>query len=248
MRDQLRAELLKARSGRTPAVLLGTNAGLVALGALGEGSLLKTRLASHATDVATASHTLIQFGIGGLILATLFGAVLVTGEYRDGAIGRSVLLARNRDHLLAAKGVVAALAGVLHGLVGVATALATGAAVLAHQHQRLVLDRESWIICAGVVAACALAGPWGAFLGWIGRHQLATVAAILVYLLLVEAQILRLLPQLGRFLPGGAQAAIYRDTSNAHLFPAPVAVALFAGWLLAAGLLARRLVATRDLT
>jgi hypothetical protein len=99
-----------------------------------------------------------------------------------------------------------------------------------------------------VVGASALAGPWGVFLGWIGRHQLGTVAALLAWMLGVETAILKLAPPLARFLPGGAQGAIYRDTSNPLLLPAPVGVALFLGWLLLAGVLADRLLKSRDLT
>ena len=66
-------------------------------------------------------------------------------------------------------------------------------------------------------------------------------------MLVAETVIISLLPSVGRFLPGGAQASIYRDTSIPHLLPMPAGIGLFAAWILAAAWLATRLVERRDL-
>ena len=248
MRNQFTAELLKARSDKTIALLVGVATFLDVLSILGNGSKGTQRIADGVTTPAVLSHDLVRLGFANLLFAMIFGIVAVTGEYRSGAVNRTVLLARRRGDILAAKAAVSLIVGLLLGLCGIATSLVTSAIEMRHVGHSLVLDRESLIICAGIVLVCALSGPWGAFIGWIGRNQLVTVVAALVWMLVAESALINFVPAAGRFLPGGAQAAIYRDTGTPETLSMPVGIVLFLGWIGVAGWLASRLFERRDLT
>jgi len=248
MRNQFGAELLKARSDKTVALLVGMATFLDVLSILGNGSKAAQRLARGATTATAVSHELVRLSFANLLFVTLFGAILVTSEYRNGAISRTVLLARNRIDIVVAKAGVSALVGFLFGLCGVVTSLAASALEMHRIGQRLVLDRESFIICLGILIVCVFSGPWGTFIGWIVRNQVVTVVGVLVWVLIAESAIINFAPSIGRFLPGGAQAAIYRDTATAQVLSMPIGIVLFAAWITAAGWLAAHLLERRDLT
>ena len=61
-----------------------------------------------------------QFGV-----RDAFRSILVTSEYRNGAVNRTVLLARRRIHIVTAKAAVSAVVGLVFGLCGIATSLVT---------------------------------------------------------------------------------------------------------------------------
>ncbi|MFF0745211.1 ABC transporter permease [Streptomyces sp. NPDC004111] len=242
-RDQIRAELLKARSGAALPVLLLV---ALALGALGQVGAVygETQLAAA---VAETSHRVVTLAGSATLFATLFGALLVTSEFRSGAIGRSVLHAPGRGAVVGAKLLVATVSGLLFGVVAVLGALAVGAAALGARGASLVLDGESaWRVLA-VLAVCTLAGPFGAAVGFVVRNQLAAVVGLLLWGTVGQLMVLGQLPELGRFLPDGAQQSVLGDRLT---FPdalsAPHGLLLLVAWGAATALLARRLFVRRD--
>jgi hypothetical protein len=82
---QLRAELLKQRSTRTSLGLLLSMLALVLLAILVQGFGL------GAEDLARRNNQLSVFGRGellGVLFAALFGALSITGEFRQARSGR----------------------------------------------------------------------------------------------------------------------------------------------------------------
>jgi ABC-2 type transport system permease protein len=242
-----RAELLRVFSGRLLLGLLATAAGLTALSALGNSRAALDAVQAGTQTEATAAYDLLRLGFSALLFSTLYGALLVTSEFRHGSITRTVFVAGRAERVMVAKLFVSLPAGVAFGLAGAGSALLTTWAAYAASGRTLVLDGESAAILAGVFAVSVLAAPWGVLLGWILRSQIAAIAGVMVWTLIVESAITALAPSVGRFLPGGAQSSIYRDFDVGDPLSTPLGYLLFAGWLAAAAAVAVTLVRRRDL-
>lgn len=242
----LRAELLRVGSGRVLAALLLVAAFLDAVSIAGNGGRQVDAVHAGTATVAAASHDLLRLGFGALLFATVHGVVLATSEFRSGSVIRSSFNAGAPERLLAAKALVALVSGAAFGVAAVASAIAASALVLAVHGEHLVLDAESARIAAGVFAVCALAGPWGVLIGWVVRAQVSAIVGIMAWTLVAESAVVALAPAIGRFLPGGAQASMYRDAGGDAL-SWPWGFVLFAGWLALAAVAAVALERRRDL-
>jgi hypothetical protein len=68
----------------------------------------------------------------------------------------------------------------------------------------------------------------------------------MAWTLIAESAAIALAPEVGRFLPGGAQASIYRDIAS-HPLPTAWGYVLFLGWIAVAAAASLELVRRRDL-
>jgi ABC-2 type transport system permease protein len=246
MASLLRAELLRSVSGRVLAGLLLIAFLLNALSIVGSSGAEVDGLRAGRVTLAEVSHDLVRLGFGALLFSTLFGALLTTSEFRHGSIARSLFMAGRPERLIVAKSAAALATGAAFGVAGVGSAVLTSAIVLDVRGAALVLDRESVLIIVGVFAATVLSALWGMLIGWVVRSQIAALVGIMAWTLIAESAIIALAPAVGRFLPGGAQASIYRDVAN-HSLSTPWGYVLFLGWIALAALASLELVRRRDL-
>ncbi|MEU8776212.1 ABC transporter permease [Streptomyces sp. NPDC048606] len=243
LRDQISAEILRARSG---AALPGLLLTALAFGALGQlGSIYAE--ADLAANAVASSHQVVNLAAAATLFASLFGALLVTSEFKSGSIGRSVLYAPGRGAVVGAKLLVAGGVGLVYGLVSVLCALGVGAAAFASKDVSLVLDGRTWQLAAVVVGVCALAGSWGAAIGFVVRNQLVAVIGLLMWGTVGQLLVLTQFPKVGRFLPDGAQLAALGDKLTfPNALDAPYGALVLVAWGAAAALLARGLFTRRD--
>lgn len=243
IQHHIAAETLKARSGAALPGLLLVALALVTLGQLGA---VYSEAQLEATAVE-ASHRVMRLGGSAALFATIFGALLVTGEFKSGSIGRSVLYAPGRGAVVGAKLLVASLTGLLFGVVSVLCSLAVGTVGFTARDGALVLDGRSWLIAAAVVTVCALAGAWGAAVGFVVRSQLVAVIGLVVWGTFGQLMVLGQFPEVGRFLPDGAQLSMLGDQLT---FPsaldAPYGLLVLVAWGAGLALLAHRFFARRD--
>jgi hypothetical protein len=245
---QFSAELLKARSGFALPTLLAVNLAITATSQNGTTSKqLPGSGPVPASALAGASHTVVGLGFAGSLFAMLFGAILVTNEYRSGAIGRSVVHAPSRTALLSVKFGVSAIGGLLVGAASAGGALLVAWLAFRTHHVSLVMDGRTWTICGAIVLVCLFAGPWGAAFGFLLRSQVLAILSLVVWTALAETMILSNFPSVGRFLPGGAQDAVMGDPTFPQRLAAPYGVLLLLAWGAAAALAAQQAFARRDL-
>jgi ABC-2 type transport system permease protein len=234
---QLRAELLKHASTFTNLALLLAMLGLVVL------AVLLHAFALPADRLETASDQVQVFRFGsllGALFAGLVGALSITSEIRHGTIRPTFLVAPRRGRVIAAKIVTGGLVGTVFGLVAVAATLVVGSAALAARGIPITLDSGDYTLMpAGGIAAAALWAPIGIGLGALLRNQVATLAAIFLWLFFVENLLIDFVPDVGRFAPGAAAAAITGLDPETLLAPALGALLLVlyaaataaAGWI-----------------
>jgi ABC-2 type transport system permease protein len=146
MMAQIKAELLKVRSTRTT---IGLILGMIAL------ILLFTLLTGLLTDPSGLAsredqRQLLSLSSFAGVFSALAGVLLVTSEYRFGTIRPTILFNPERSHVLAAKVVAGALAGIAFGVLGEAIgaalwgAIGAGLGAIIHNQVGGVITLLAW--------------------------------------------------------------------------------------------------------
>ena len=103
------------------------------------------------------------------------------------------------------------------------------------------------LVFAGSTAGTVLYGVLGVALGALVRSQTAAVALSLGWVLVLEGLFVGFLPALGRWLPGGAAAALSSTTVQAgDLLPMWAAALVLAAYAVAFAAAGARTVVRRD--
>jgi ABC-2 type transport system permease protein len=173
---QIRAELLKIRSTRTA---LGLILGMIALILL---FTLLTGLLTHPSGLASGEDQRQLLSLGSLadVFSAPAGVLLVTSEYRFGTIRPTILFNPERSHVLAAKVVAGALAGIAFGVLAEAVGWAIGCAILDGRGITVVLSSgDILLLTLGGLAGAALWGAIGAGLGAIIHPHVGGVITLL---------------------------------------------------------------------
>jgi ABC-2 type transport system permease protein len=225
MTAQIRAELLKIRSTRTT---IGLVLGMIALILL---FTLLTGLLSHPSGLASKEdqRELLSLGSLAAVFSALAGVLLVTSEYRFGTIRPTVLFNPERSHVVAAKVVAGALAGIGFGVLGEAIGWAVGYAILDGRGITVVLSSgDILLLTLGGLAGAALWGAIGAGLGAIIHSQVGSVIALLAWGLVVDNLLFSLVPSVGKFTPTRAQDALMGLRVDHLVSPGAGAITLIA--------------------
>ena len=213
LRRTLRAEFIKLCAGRTLLVLSLFSAVLNATAMFGTGRTLADERVIGVVGADDATQQILSLGFASSLFAMIVGVLIVTREFQNESIIRSLISAGRVRNLFLGKAVAATGSGVVFGLVGAGTGIAAATLWAAQQDVQLEWNSEMVKTAIGVFLVSGLAGPWGAALGWLGRRQVPTIIGAIVWTLAAETAVLALFPSIGRWIPGGAQLAIYRDQS-----------------------------------
>jgi ABC-2 type transport system permease protein len=247
----IRIELLKLRTTRATAGLIGVTVLLTALDAVLRGSRAGNgRLASLDTaDGLRHVCTLTGFS---MLMAMLLGAITASGEFRHATATLTYLSCPNRTRVLAAKAMTAALGGLVMGAVGAGTATAVALAFTAGHGYGIALTGGSLAgYAAGALLGAALLGALGAGLGSLIRSQLIIVVGLLVWALFVETILGGLFNSLSPYLPFTAATTLagarlggggfgFAGANSATPLPFAAAAVFLVAIILAAAALANR--------
>jgi ABC-2 type transport system permease protein len=232
---QIRAELLKIRSTRTT---MGLILGMVALILL---FTLLTGLLTHPSGLGSKEDQRQLLSLGSLagVFSALAGVLLVTSEYRYGTIRPTFLFNPARSHVLTAKVVAGALAGLAFGILGEAIGWAIGYAILDGRGITIVLtSSDILLLTLGGLVGVALWGAIGTGLGAIIHNQVGAVITLLAWGFVVDNLLFGLVPSVGRFTPTHASDALM-GLKTAHLLSPGAGGAVLLAWtaaLAAAGI------------
>lgn len=247
MNDLIRAELLKLRTRGTFWVLIGLPAAVV----MSLASMIATAGRNASTfplDTVEGMRNVLSAAAssGGLIVLIL-GIVAMTGEYRHQTVTQTFLVSPVRGRVVAAKLATYALVGLVVALVAGALTLMIGLPWLAAEGVRPRPLQDIGLVLAGTTAGTVLYGILGVAVGALVRSQTAALVLVLAWSLLLETVLVGLLPVLGRWLPGGAAAALSSGSvTTGELLPmwaAALVLAAYAAVFAAAG---NRVVVRRD--
>ena len=240
---QIRAELLKIRSTRTTLALILAMIALILL------FTLLTGLLTHPSGLASRQdqRQLLSLSSFTAVFSALAGVLLVTSEYRHGTIRPTILFNPARSHVLAAKAVTGALAGLAFGVLGEAVGWTIGYAILDGRGITVVLSSgDILLLTLGGLAGAALWGAIGTSLGAIIHNQVGGIVALLAWGLVVDNLLFGLAPSVGRFTPTRASDALMGLRVDHLVSPGAGAIILIA-WAGALGVLGIALSARQDI-
>ena len=176
-------------------------------------------------STAAGQQTLFAVAGGGAsTLVAVLGAIAITGEFRHRTATATFLATPHRSHLVAAKLVTYALAGIGYALACLAAVAAIAVPWLAAKGISLSLTSNGLPgAMLGVLADITIFALIGVGLGALVRNQVAAVAALLVYRFVAEP-IVTAIPALAdwtRYLPGSASASLTQVSLTTQQFLQP---------------------------
>jgi len=209
----VRSELFKLRTAPGPWVALGATLLFTALGIV--VTFLVGHGHGHVQFTAPRSEFRLRrllgagFAVGGIWMAAVVGVLSVTAEYRHRTMTTSLLVEPRRWRLLSAKAVAAVLWGIALAIASLLLVGAMGIPLLKTQGGSVSdLLNQAGAVLPGYFGAFALLALFGAGLGTLVKNQIAAVVTILAITFIVEPIFDGLLPQVGRWLPFSASAAL----------------------------------------
>ena len=243
----LASEWLKLRTTRSIFWTLVGAVGVVLLFVV-----LQLALRSHDELLIESNQLgILASADSGGFLPLVLGILLMTNEFRHRTITSTFLVTPRRELVVAAKLVVAALAGVAFAVGAFALTLAIALPWLNVRGIDVVVDGSDVAqLFASLVAGSAFFAVLGAAVGAIVRNQVAALVGLLLWFLVGEPLLVGLLPDVGRFTPTGVSTALFpRDFDTdfgADLLAPAVAAALTLVYAFGLSAIGTALVARRD--
>jgi ABC-2 type transport system permease protein len=243
----IHAELLKLRTSRTfwwtvlAAVAFVPVSIALAIHNAGENG-------TPVLDSVDGVRNVMAAAASGAMVLLVIGIMIVAGEHRHGTATSTFLVSPDRARVVWAKLAAGSLVGVA---VACATSLVTLATALPWLSARDV-DVATYagdvaFALAGAVLATALAPLLGVGIGALVRNQTLAVTIVLVWSFTVESLLVSFVPELGRWLPTGAESAMTGvATANGGMLPVWAGALVFTGYALAFAAAGTRLVRRRD--
>ena len=198
-------EFTKIRTTGMVLGILGVAVGLSLLSLLlGGGGVAKGYYSSVANQRALVGAA----GWAGTA-AMLLGAIGMTSEERHKTLTPSLLAVPNRAVFVLGKALAYAVTGAVMALVTLIACVPAFWFRVNDAGAKILLSGGDWVgLTLGVMIYAALASIIGVGLGCIVRNQIALVAGILIWFIILEALLLVQTQSLAKYTPGGLGAAI----------------------------------------
>ncbi len=258
----IRVELLKIRTTRLSYGLLATGAGLTALFSVLEASRAGTGGDVQPLNTVAGFSAMVTGGVWTLLLATVLGVTVSSGEFRHATATLTYLATPRRDRVLAAKAAAAALTGAVFGLAGYVISVGVALSFVAARGYQVPAGGATLArYGAGYLVAAALLAAVGVALGSLIRSQLAGVIGVFVWAIVVESLVGALFNPVQPYLPytaattlagsqlgGAAFGPAHGAASTAVALPFAAAAALIAGLAVLLSVAAARTTVARDVS
>lgn len=222
----LSAELLKLRTTRTFAVLVG----FAVVMTLVISGLVAALAGDELTDEDQLSLLSTDFSAVFVFVLAVIG---MAGEWRHRTIAGALLAAPDRLRFFVAKVAAYAVAGVVLSLAVTLASYLLMAVILGAQDQDVVgFGDVGGLLWRNVVIA-GYYGALGVGFGALIRNQAGAIVTVLVILLVVEPTLLAFWPDGGRLLPfsGAPSGFADVDATDAELLDPGVAFLVMLAWI-----------------
>ena len=253
MTAAIRAELLKLRTARLPWGLLALTVGMTSLERIlfdsNAGGTGHTSVPSLATYAGQSQSINIPGEL--LLLSTILGVIVASGEFRHRTATNTYLATPNRVRLLGAKACASALMGVLFGLSSAVAATVIGLSFTAAGNNHLLLSSSTIARYAlGAALGSAVLAAAGVAVGSLIRSQVGAIVAIFVWGFIFEQTIGAVYNSAQRFLPYTAAAALAGAKLGDEKTPLPfiAAAGLLIGIAVVISVIATRTSLNADIT
>jgi ABC-2 type transport system permease protein len=250
MKALIAAELLKLRTRTTAGLLLATFA-LVAL----TSTVSIPKVGAENAPVPLDDPGLLASTVGSSfgvpeVLIVLLGSLAFTQEFRYGTVTSTYLGEPRRARILAAKWVSLAMTSVVVTVGTLLLAVAVSLVIIEARNGNITLGAQCWQTVVAAFAIMAAYAVIGVALGALIRNQVATVVAVLVWMLAVEYILIPAWPVVGQWLPLGVITSLLQLgpslSLDGKLLPASIAALVLVLYTVAAVVAALRITPRRD--
>ncbi|MFJ6532308.1 ABC transporter permease [Microbacterium sp. NPDC091662] len=225
MKNAIRSEALRAVSGLSVLPVYLVALLMPAFVLFSDGS----RFDFAGVDPRVATSRLLEPLAWCVISAAFVGAYAVTREYYYASMDRTLTGVGFR-RAFGGKLVAGALAAVSLCVCIFVLWTAGVAVVLLQNGLTLALTVGAWQLYAGALVGVVLGAFIGGAVGWITRNYYVTAALVLVLPMVVEFALLRTAPEVARFSPGLAIAALGVPGYQDRLLEFAPALAIGLAW------------------
>lgn len=247
MTNLIRAELLKLRTTRAfwlyVAAALAFVPVSVALALTNDPGMSPLGSSAGVRNVMSAASA-------GTLLVLLVGISMMAGEFRHNTATMTFLTSPDRRRVLVAKLAAGAVVGFVIAAVASLLTLAVALPWLdAKGIDVSVLSRDVGSPLVGALVATTLAAVVGIGVGALLVNQTLAFTLVIVWTATAESLLVGFLPEVGRWLPGGAASALAGTaTAEGGLLPFWGAAAVLVGYALALVAASGRRLARKDVT
>lgn len=248
MKKLITAEFLKLRTTRLVYGLLAATLALAVAGTLGTVAISGEMEQTFSLDTAEGVRNVFSNAGAGSIFVLVLGILGMTSEFRHNTVTETFLVTPTRGQVVTAKLVTFAVVGLIFALLAAAATVAVALAALASKGIDVAVGDYAGVL-AGVVAITVAYGLLGVAVGSLIRNSTAAVIVALAWSFVVEGLLVGLVPEIGRWLPGGAAAAVSgQSVPGSELLAPAVAVLVLAAYVVAFSAAGTRFVIRRDIT
>jgi hypothetical protein len=230
MRGLAKAETIRVLTRRSAWAVIAGGLAFVALGLVPMANEFKDSLASGSISVGQASGELAVSAYTMYLFGVFVGAMVATGDNRSKMSARIRRLAP-LDGVILAKGIAAAGAGAIAGVLAAVTAILAAWLSLRNLGYGFELAGSPLVFVARHALHVALGGVWGVALGFLLRSTAVAILFQLAFQPLVENWVINSRPSIGRWLPGGAESAVVGDPTLAARLGFLAGLAVLVGWI-----------------
>jgi ABC-2 type transport system permease protein len=185
------------------------------------------------------------------VFTLLLGVIAVTSEFRHGTAVGTFMAVPRRGWVIAAKAVALPCVAFVYAVLGAALTVLLAVPLLTWKGVDVDLTAgDVPRVLAGCVAAVTVYAVLGVGFGSLLRNQVAAVVVALVWVLLADSLLVSFLPEVGRWLPGGAAAAMTlgQPMRGGPLLGQAAGAALLLGYGVALSILGASTTIRRDVT
>ena len=228
MKNLIGAELLKLRTTR---MFWGSIASALAFVPVAV-TLAIFNTAVHPLNSHAGVRNVMSAASSGALIFFVIGILMTAGEFRHGTATSTFLVSPDRKRVIAAKLAAASLTGVAVAITTSILTLAIAMPWLAAKDVHLSSFRGDVALgVLGALVATALSSLVGVSFGALVRNQTMAVTVALIWSQVVDGLLIGFAPGIGRWVPGGAAAALTgATTANGGLLPMWGAALVLAGY------------------
>lgn len=228
----IRSETFRMSRGWSLPILLVTALAMNVLAAYGTSTGMDAAGFAVPRGSEKATAALVGLGFGASLFSMIFGIICVTRDFGNSSIGRSSFLSGGPLRLLSLRALALLIPAIAFAVAGTLSVVIVALVTISSKGGAFVLDGDGWTTLAGVFFTIIFAAYLGQFIAWQGRKSLPVVIALIAWTLVLEPNVINLLPAVGKFLPGGAGQAMSLDASATYdMLPVGAGYAVYLGWL-----------------
>jgi len=247
----VRAELAKSTSTRMIWGLLAGALGFTLLNVVANIFAAGQEGGAPPLESAQGLRNVFGSASGATVFVLMLGVLSVSGEFRHGTITTTFLAVPKRAQVIGSK--LLALPLLSAGFAAGAVALTVVIAIPLLAAKNVAVqwgDAELVEVLVGSFVAITLYPVLGVGFAALVRNQVAAVISALVWVLVAESVLVSFLPEVGKWTPGGAAAAMTRlePLRGGDLLPPTLGALLFVAYGVALAVIGLQTTMRRDIT